>query len=58
MKFILIIFLIGNGYSGTQPTSVEFNSKEACVEAGEKFRDLFGNKSWASYICTGKGVSK
>ncbi len=57
MKYILIIaYLYKNDVSPTI-TTAEYNSKEACIKAGQSFKDVavgvvFGN---VYYSCSPKG---
>lgn len=51
MTYILIISILANSPS---ITTAEYNSKEACIKAGESFKETMG---WWSvkYNCSEKG---
>ena len=52
MKYILIIWIYawGNNVSGI--TTAEFNTKEACLNAGNKY---MSENVFSKFICTEKG---
>lgn len=56
MKYILIIAYIYATNSGPAITTAEYNSKEACVKAGQEFNTAAnGIFSSVYYSCSPKG---
>jgi len=57
MKYILIIAYIYATNSAPSITTAEYNSKEACIKAGEMFKSAAGGKVIGTvyYSCSEKG---
>lgn len=60
MKFILIVTLYFYSTAGRSVStdSIEFNTKDACIAAGEAFVKRNSAADVAVYLCAAKGAEK